>query len=40
MKNLLLILLFAAGLMFSSCSKSNPDPMVTTCEEGGEEVTP
>ena len=37
MKNILLIL-FATGLIFSSCSKSNPQPI--TCEEDGTEVTP
>ena len=37
MRNLLLILLFATGLILTSCSKSNPQP---TCEEGGTEVTP
>jgi hypothetical protein len=37
MKNILLILLFATGLMLSSCSKSDPQP---NCQEGGTEVTP
>ena len=38
MKNILLILLFAAVLILSSCSKSgDPQP---TCEEDGTEVTP
>ena len=38
MKNILLILLFATGLLLSSCGKSgDPQP---TCEEGGTEVTP
>ena len=37
MKNILLILVFATGLLLSSCSKSSPQP---TCEEGGTEVTP
>ena len=38
MKNTLLILLFATGLMLSSCSKSgDPQP---NCQEGGTEVTP
>ena len=36
MKNTILILLFAIGLL-SSCSKSSPQP---TCEEVGTEVTP
>ena len=39
MRNILLILLFSAGLILSSCSKSNPQPE-PTCQEGGEEVTP
>ena len=38
MKNILLILLFATGLLISSCGKSSPQP--TACEEGGTEVTP
>ena len=37
MRNILLILVFATGLLLSSCSKSNPQPL---CEEGGIEVTP
>ena len=37
MRNILLILLFATGLLLTSCEKSNPEP---TCEEGGTEVTP
>ena len=37
MRNILLILLFATGLLLTSCSKSSPQP---TCEEGGVEVTP
>ena len=37
MKNILLIILFTIGLLFTSCSKSSPQP---TCEEGGTEVTP
>jgi len=37
MKNIFLILFFATGLILSSCSKSNPQPL---CEEGGVEVTP
>ena len=37
MKNLLIIILFSIGIIFVSCSKSNPQP---TCEEGGVEVTP
>jgi len=39
MKNILLILLFATGLLLSSCGKSG-DPQPITCEEGGTEVTP
>jgi len=35
MKNTLLIILFATGLLLTSCSKSNPQP---TCEKGGVEV--
>tara|TARA_B110000467_G_C18012305_1_gene311181 strand:- start:152 stop:274 length:123 start_codon:yes stop_codon:yes gene_type:complete len=40
MRNILLILVFATGLLLSSCSKGgggNPQPL---CEEGGTEVTP
>ena len=38
MKNITLILLFAMGLILSSCSKSDdPQP---TCNEGGTEVSP
>jgi hypothetical protein len=37
MRNILIILLFAGGLVLSSCGKSSPQP---TCEEGGVEVTP
>jgi major membrane immunogen (membrane-anchored lipoprotein) len=38
MKNILLIILFATGLLLTSCGKSgDPQP---TCEEGGTEVTP
>ena len=38
MKNILLILLFATGLILSSCTKSDdPQP---NCQEGGTEVTP
>jgi len=37
MKNLLIIILFSIGIVFSSCTKSNPQPL---CEEGGVEVTP
>ena len=38
MRNILLILLFATGLLLTSCGKSgDPQP---TCEEGGTEVTP
>jgi hypothetical protein len=37
MKNILLIILLATGLILTSCSKSSPQP---TCEEGGVEVTP
>ena len=37
MRNILVILLFATGLLLTSCSKSNPQP--TTCEEDGTEVT-
>jgi len=37
MKNILLILFFATGLLFTSCGKSgDPQP---TCEESGVEVT-
>ena len=36
MRNILLILLFATGLLLTSCGKSSPQP---TCEQGGEEVT-
>ena len=35
MRNILIIILFATGLMLTSCSKSSPAP---TCEEGGTEV--
>jgi len=38
MKNILLIILFATGLLLTSCGKSSPQPV--TCEEGGTEVTP
>ena len=40
MRNILFIILFALGLVLTSCSKgggSNPQPL---CEEGGVEVTP
>lgn len=37
MKNIIIILLFATGLILSSCSKSNPTPL--TCEQDGVEVT-
>ncbi len=38
MKNITLILLFAMGLILSSCSKENdPQP---NCNDGGTEVTP
>jgi len=39
MRDILFIILFALGLVLTSCSKgggSNPQPL---CEEGGEEVT-
>jgi hypothetical protein len=37
MKNILLIILFATGLLLTSCGKSgDPQP---NCEEGGTEVT-
>ena len=36
MKNIVIILLFIAGLLMSACSKSTPQP---SCEEGGVEVT-
>ena len=36
MKKLLFIILFATGLVLTSCGKSSPQP---TCEEGGVEVT-
>ena len=39
MKKILFILLFGAGLILTSCSKTNPIPE-TTCQDGGEEVTP
>ena len=39
MRNILLIILFATGLLLTSCGKSNPQP-TTTCEEGGVEVNP
>ena len=39
MKNLLIIILFSIGIIFGSCTKSNPQPL-PTCEEGGVEVTP
>ena len=35
MRNILIIILFATGLMLTSCSKSSPEP---TCEDGGTEV--
>ena len=37
MNKILLMLLFSIGLLFSSCSKNNPE---STCEEGGVEVNP
>jgi CDGSH-type Zn-finger protein len=37
MKNILLILLFATGLLLTSCGKSSHKP---PCEEDGTEVTP
>ena len=37
MKNILIIILFATGIILTSCSKNDPQP---TCEEGGTEVTP
>ena len=40
MRNILIILLFAGGLVLISCTKSNPQPLSSTCEEGGVEVTP
>ena len=39
MRNILIIILFATGLLLTSCSKggsSNPEP---TCDNGGTEVT-
>ena len=39
MKHILIIILFSAGLLLSSCGKSDPQP-ITNCEEGGVEVTP
>ena len=39
MKNILLIMIFATGLILTSCGKSNPQP-TTTCQESGVEVTP
>ena len=38
MKNILIIILFATGVILISCTKSNPQPI--TCEEGGELVEP
>jgi len=38
MRNILLILLFATGLLLTSCGKSNPQPI--PCEQDGTEVTP
>ena len=35
MRNILLIILFATGLLLTSCGKSSPKP----CEQGGTEVT-
>ena len=40
MRNILIILLFAGGLVLSSCGKSNPQPLSPNCEDGGVEVTP
>ena len=40
MRNIIFIILFALGLVLTSCSKgggSNPQPL---CEQDGEEVTP
>jgi len=37
MRNILIIILFATGLVLTSCGKSSHQP---TCEEGGVEVTP
>ena len=39
MRNILLIILFATGLLLTSCGKSSPQP-TTNCDEGGVEVTP
>ena len=38
MNKILLMLLFSIGLLFSSCSKNNPEAQLT--EEGGVEVNP
>ena len=35
MRHILIIILFATGLLLSSCGKSSPQP---TCEQNGEEV--
>ena len=35
MKNIFLIMLFAIGILLTSCQESNPQP---TCEEGGTPV--
>ena len=39
MKNILVLLLFAASITLTSCSKAD-DNLEPTCEQGGEEVTP
>lgn len=36
MRNILIIILFATGLVLTSCSKSSLQP---TCEQGGTEFT-
>ena len=39
MRNILIIILFATGLVLTSCGKSSPQPLPASCEEGGAEVT-
>ena len=40
MRNILFIILFATGLLLTSCSKGGSDNPQPTCDEGGTEVTP
>ena len=41
MRNILFIILFATGLLLTSCSSGGGDnPQPVTCEQDGEEVTP